>query len=97
MDSPFAGKMLPEIQASIAAYNQLMSDPAFVEAKNMEQVSRAIFAFKSAIALDDRFEQYMPADNFSNFALRTVLLLPQFVLYLQVVHCLGVPRLGLFD
>jgi len=69
MDSPFAGKMLPEIQASIAAYNQLMSDPAFVEAKNMEQVSRAIFAFKSAIALDDRFEQYMPADNFSNFAL----------------------------
>lgn len=69
MDSPFAGKILPEIQASIAAYNQLMSDPAFVEAKNMEQVSRAIFAFKSAIALDDRFEQYMPADNFSNFAL----------------------------
>lgn len=69
MDSPFAGKMLPEIQASIAAYNQLMSDPAFVEAKNMEQVSRAIFAFKSAIAIDDRFEQYMPADNFSNFAL----------------------------
>lgn len=69
MDSPFAGKMLPEIQASIAAYNQLMSDPSFVEAKNMEQVLRAIEGFKQATALDDRFEQYVPADNFSNFAL----------------------------
>lgn len=69
MDSPFAGKMLPEIQSSIMAYNLLMNDPAFADAKNMEQVLRAISAFKSAIALDDRLEQYMPADNFSNFAL----------------------------
>ncbi len=69
MDSPFAGKMLPEIQASIAAYNLLMSDPAFAEAKNMEQALRAVEAFKQTIALDDRFEQYVPADNFSNFAL----------------------------
>ena len=70
MASPFAGKMLPEIQSSIMAYNLLMNDPAFAEAKNLEQVLRAISAFKSAIALDDRFEQYMPADNFSNFALQ---------------------------
>ena len=69
MDSPFAGKLLPEIQASIAAYNQLMLDPVFAEAKKMEEVLRAIEAFKSTIALDDRFEQYSPADNFSNFAL----------------------------
>lgn len=69
MDSPFAGKMLPEIQASISAYNLLINDPAFAEAKNMEQVLRAVEAFKQQIALDDRFEQYMPADNFSNFAL----------------------------
>lgn len=69
MDSPFAGKLLPEIQASIAAYNQLMLDPVFAEAKKMEEVLRAVEAFKSTIALDDRFEQYSPADNFSNFAL----------------------------
>lgn len=69
MDSPFAGKLLPEIQASIAAYNQLMLDPVFAEAKKMEEVLRAVEAFKSIIALDDRFEQYSPADNFSNFVL----------------------------
>lgn len=69
MDSPFAGKMLPEIQASIAAYHQLMSDPTFAAAKKMEEVLRAVEAFKLSIQLDDRFEQYMPADNFSNFAL----------------------------
>lgn len=69
MDSPFAGKMLPEIQASIIVYNQLMSDPTFANAKKMEVVLKAVEAFKQTIALDDRFEHYMPADNFSNFAL----------------------------
>lgn len=69
MDSPFAGKMLPEIQASVAAYHQLMSDPTFAAAKKMEEALRAVEAFKLSIQLDDRFEQYMPADNFSNFAL----------------------------
>lgn len=69
MDSPFAGKMLPEIQASIAAYHQLMSDPTFAAAKKMEEVLRVVEGFKRSIQLDDRFEQYMPADNFSNFAL----------------------------
>lgn len=69
MDSPFAGKMLPEIQASIAAYHQLMSDPTFAAAKKMEEALRAVEAFKLSIQLDDRFEQHMPADNFSNFAL----------------------------
>ena len=69
MDSPFAGKMLPEIQSSIIAYNALMQDEGFASAKNMEEVLRAIELFKHQTALDDRFEQYMPADNFSNFAL----------------------------
>lgn len=69
MDSPFAGKMLPEIQASIAAFNQLMNDPTFSAAKKMEEVLRVVEGFKRSIQLDDRFEQYMPADNFSNFAL----------------------------
>lgn len=69
MDSPFAGKMLPEIQASIAAFNQLMNDPTFAAAKKMDEVLRVVEGFKLSIQLDDRFEQYMPADNFSNFAL----------------------------
>lgn len=69
MDSPFAGKMLPEIQASIAAYHQLMRDPAFVASKKLEDLLRAVETFKQVIELDDRFEQYAPADNFSNFAL----------------------------
>ena len=69
MDSPFAGKMLSEIQSSIIAYNALMQDEGFASAKNMEEVLRAIEIFKHQTALDDRFEQYMPADNFSNFAL----------------------------
>ena len=70
MDSPFAGKMLPEIQSSIIAFNELMQDPAFESAKNLEEALRAVEAFKRQISLDDRFEQYMPADNFSNFALQ---------------------------
>ena len=70
MDSPFAGKMLPEIQSSIIAYNELMQDPAFESAKNLEEALRAVEAFKRQISLDDRFERYMPADNFSNFALQ---------------------------
>lgn len=70
MDSPFAGKMLPEIQSSIIAYNELMQDPSFESAKNLEEALRAVEAFKRQISLDDRFEQYMPADNFSNFALQ---------------------------
>lgn len=69
MDSPFAGNMLPEIQSSIAAFNQLMNDPTFAAAKKMEEVLRVVEGFKLSIQLDDRFEQYMPADNFSNFAL----------------------------
>lgn len=70
MDSPFAGKMLPEIQSSIIAFNELMQDPAFESAKNLEEALRAVEAFKRQISLDDRFERYMPADNFSNFALQ---------------------------
>lgn len=70
MDSSFAGKMLPEIQSSIIAFNELMQDPAFESAKNLEEALRAVEAFKRQISLDDRFERYMPADNFSNFALQ---------------------------
>lgn len=70
MDSPFAGKMLHEIQSSIIAFNELIQDPAFESAKNLEEALRAVEAFKRQISLDDRLELYMPADNFSNFALQ---------------------------
>ena len=69
MDSPLAGRMLPEIQSTIIAYHALMQDSAFASAKNMEEVLRAVDDFKRQTLLDDRLEQYMPADNFSNFAL----------------------------
>jgi N12 class adenine-specific DNA methylase/predicted nucleotidyltransferase len=69
MDSPVAGKILPEIQASIVAYNELKDKAPFEAAKNMEQVLRAIENYKRQYVLDDRFVQVMPADNFSNFAL----------------------------
>lgn len=69
MDSPIAGQMLPEIQSSVVAYHELMKDDSFANAKKIEDVLRAVDVFKRTTAFDDRLEQYMPADNFSNFAL----------------------------
>ena len=69
MDSPSAGKMLHEIQASIVAYSELMRSDDFAAARKMENVLWAVESFRRQISLDDRFEPYMPADNFSNFAL----------------------------
>lgn len=69
MDSPSAGKMLHEIQASIVAYSELMRTADFAAARKMENVLWAVESFRRQIALDDRFKPYMPADNFSNFAL----------------------------
>ena len=69
MDSPVVGQMLPEIQASVVAYHELMKDEGFANAKKIEDVLRAVDVFKRATAFDDRLEQYKPSDNFSNFAL----------------------------
>lgn len=69
MDSPSAGKMLHEIQASIVAYSELMRADDFAAARKMENALWAVESFRRQISLDDRFEPYMPADNFSNFAL----------------------------
>lgn len=69
MSSPEAGKMLPEIQSSVIAFAELMGYKTFAEAKNLKAALAAVEDFKRQYALDDRFEQYMPADNFSNFAL----------------------------
>lgn len=69
MDSPFTGKLLPELQASIVAYNELMTDPVFASAKKLEECLNAVEAYKRVLSLDDRFETVSPSDNFSNFAM----------------------------
>ena len=69
MDSPREGQMLEEIQSSVMAYGQLIARPDFERATKLDDVLRAVEAFKMETALDDRFEQYSPSDNFSNFAL----------------------------
>ena len=69
MDTPRAGQMLEEIQSSIMAYGQLIARPDFERATKLADVLRTVEAFKMETALDDRFEQYSPSDNFSNFAL----------------------------
>ena len=74
MDSPEGAKMLAEIQASIMAYNELMSYPAFANAKTIndkdKKLIRAVEDFTLSTALDDRFETVAPAEKYSNFALR---------------------------
>lgn len=69
MDSPFTGRLLPELQASIVAYNELMTDPVFASAKKLEECLNAVEAYKRVLSLDDRFETVSPSDNFSNFAI----------------------------
>ena len=69
MDSPFTGRLLPELQASIIAYNELMTDPVFASAKKLEECLNAVEAYKRVLSLDDRFETVSPSDNFSNFAM----------------------------
>jgi N12 class adenine-specific DNA methylase len=69
MDSPFTGRLLPELQASIVAYNELMTDPVFASAKKLEECLNAVEAYKRVLSLDDRFETVSPSDNFSNFAM----------------------------
>lgn len=69
MDSPFTGRLLPELQASIVAYNELMTDPVFASAKKLEECLNAVEVYKRVLSLDDRFETVSPSDNFSNFAM----------------------------
>lgn len=68
--SPNAERMVEEIQNSIRAFYALMQDAAFVEAKNYKDVRLAIEGWKRQYQMDDvTGESYLPADNFSNFAL----------------------------
>lgn len=74
-DSPASEQMLPEIQNSIRAYYALLQDKQFAEAKNWKEVRSAVEAWKIQFQIDDATgESYMPANNFSNFALHLAMM-----------------------
>ncbi|MDO4163141.1 MAG: helicase-related protein [Bacteroides sp.] len=69
-DSPNTERMADEIQNSIKAFYALSQDAAFMEAKNFKEARAAIEMWKRQYQFDDATgESYLPANNFSNFAL----------------------------
>lgn len=69
-DSPNAERMVEEIQNSIRAYYALSQDKQFTDAKNFKEARIAVESWKHQYQIDDATgESYLPADNFSNFAL----------------------------
>lgn len=69
-DSPNAERMIEDIQDSIRAYYSLALYKPFVEAKNWKEARMAVEEWKRQYQLDDvSGESYLPAENFSNFAL----------------------------
>ena len=69
-DSPNAERMVEEIQNSIRAYYALSQDKQFTEAINFKEARIAVESWKHQYQIDDATgESYLPADNFSNFAL----------------------------
>ena len=69
-DSPNAERMVEEIQNSIRAYYALSQDKQFTEAKNFKEARIAVESWKHQYQIDDATgESYLPAENFSNFAL----------------------------
>lgn len=69
-DSSNSERMVDEIQNSIRVYYALSQDKMFAEAKNFKETRIAIENWKRQYQMDDvTGESYLPADNFSNFAL----------------------------
>ncbi len=69
-DSSRADRMVEEIQQSIMAYNDMMYYDAFAQASNIKEATGAMESWKRQYAMDDvTGEPYIPAENFSNFAL----------------------------
>ena len=69
-DSPFADRMINEIQQSIIAFNALMSYEQFRDATNAEATMFAVEAWKVQYAFDDvTGDPYLPSETFSNFTL----------------------------
>lgn len=72
-DSPNSEKMLVEIQQSIIAYNYLLNDANFVNAKTYTSIREAIEGWRKQTQFDDATgESFLPAEKFSNFALHLV-------------------------
>ena len=70
-DSAKPDKMNGEIQQSVMAFHDLSSYAPFVEATNLASAFAAAEAWKNQYAMDDvTGESYLPAENFSNFALK---------------------------
>ena len=69
-DSPFADRMINEIQQSIIAFNALMGYEQFRDATTAEATMFAVEAWKVQYAFDDvTGDPYLPSETFSNFAL----------------------------
>ena len=69
-DSPAEERMIEEIQNSIRAYYMLSQSADFVKAKTFKDARLAVEAWKIQYQIDDvTGESYLPAENFSNFAL----------------------------
>ena len=69
-DSPSAERMIEEIQNSIRAYYALSQSADFVNAKTFKDARLAVEGWKIQYQIDDATgESYLPADNFTNFAL----------------------------
>lgn len=69
-DSSGAERMVEEIQNSIRAYYALSQDSQFAEAKNFKEARMAVEVWKRQYQIDDvTGGSYLPAENYSNFAL----------------------------
>lgn len=69
-DSSKKDRMVDEIQNSIRAFNALSRDTAFASAKNWKEARMAVEGWKRQYQIDDvTGESYLPANNFTNFAL----------------------------
>lgn len=69
-DSPSGERMIEEIQNSIRAYYALSQSADFANAKTFKEARLAVEGWKIQYQIDDASgESYLPADNFSNFAL----------------------------
>ena len=69
-DSPNADRMIEEIQNSIRAFYALSQSEDFVNAKTFKDARLAVEGWKIQYQIDDvTGESFLPAENFSNFAL----------------------------
>ena len=70
-NSPVTERMMEEIQNSIRAFYALMQDEQFAKAKNFKDALLAVDAWQRQYQMDDvTGESYLPAEKFTNFALR---------------------------